>query len=92
MAALNDFGFSSLNLKEEDLTELNRVIQLGFPPVRIDFLTSLTGINWNQAFSGSMKGQLGGVAVVFLGKKEFIQNKKALGRKKDLADADALDA
>jgi hypothetical protein len=91
LAALNDFGFGSLQLRETDLTELDQVIQLGLPPVRIDFLTSLTGLNWEQSSAGSLKGELGGIPVLFLGKKEYIRNKKALGRKKDLADAEVLE-
>ncbi|MCE5185157.1 MAG: hypothetical protein LLF76_03425 [Planctomycetaceae bacterium] len=91
LAALREFGFGSVNLQDKDLTELDRVIQLGFPPVRIDFLTSLTGLNWEQAVRGCLKGQIGGIPVSFLGKEEFILNKKTLGRKKDLADAELLE-
>ena len=61
------------------------------PPVRIDLLTSITGLTWDDAVKGEMKGDLGGVPVLFLGKQEYIKNKKALGRKKDLADAEILE-
>lgn len=91
LATLNEFGFGSLQVEEKDLTELNRVIQLGFPPVRIDILTSLTGLNWEESLAGRLKGELGGIPVLFLGKKEYIHNKKALGRQKDLADAEVLE-
>ena len=91
LAALKEFGFSSLELEEKDFTESHRVIQLGMPPVRIDLLTSLTGLTWDDAAKGELKGELGGVPVLFLGKKEYIQNKKALGRQKDLADAEVLE-
>jgi hypothetical protein len=91
LAALNDFGFGSLNLNESDFTKQGNIVQLGVPPVRIDIVTSLTGVDWDKAQAGKVAGDYGGVSVYFLGKKEFILNKKATGRKKDLADIEALD-
>ena len=90
LAVLNEFGFGSLSLEEKDFTGTNQVIQLGVAPVRIDLLTSLTGLQWEEAVTGRLKGELGGVPVFFLGKKEYIRNKKVLGRQKDLADAEVL--
>jgi hypothetical protein len=89
--ALKKFGFESLNLSVQDLIQPESVIQLGFPPVRIDMITTLTGLNWQQIESGKVKGKFGTVEVFYLGKKEFIENKKALGRKKDLADIEAIE-
>lgn len=91
LAALQEFGFGSLELKQQDFTELNQVIQLGMPPVRIDLLTSLTGLTWDDAVKGELRGELGGVPVLFLGKNEYIRNKRALGRSKDLADCEILE-
>ncbi len=91
LATLKDFGFGSLDIDEKDLTEFHQVIQLGVAPVRIDILTSLTGLDWEQSKAGQLQGELGGVPVFFLGKTEYIKNKKALGRKKDLADAEVLE-
>jgi hypothetical protein len=90
LAALNDFGFGSLNLSESDFTRQGSVVQLGVPPVRIDIITSITGVDWEKAQAGRVAGDYGGVVASFLGKKEFILNKKATGRKKDLADIEAL--
>ena len=90
LAALKDFGFASLNLGESDFVGLGNVIQLGVPPIRIDIMTSLTGVDWENAQAGKVAADYGGVAVHFLGKKEYIINKKAIGRKKDLADLEAL--
>ncbi|MCJ7776920.1 MAG: nucleotidyltransferase family protein [Sedimentisphaerales bacterium] len=90
LAALKDFGFGSSNLCESDFVQMGNVIQLGAPPVRIDIMTSLTGVDWKKAQAGKVAGDYGGTAAYFLGKKEFILNKKALGRKKDLADLEAL--
>ena len=90
-AVLKGFGFGSLELEEKDFTEAHRVIQLGVPPVRIDLLTSLTGLTWDDAVRGQLKGDLGGVPVLFLGKEEYVRNKRALGRHKDIADAETLE-
>ena len=88
--ALNDFGFESVGLTEADFEEAGRVIQLGFPPVRVDIVTSITGVSWEQARSGRVQGQFGDVSAHYLGRDDLIANKRALGRKKDLADLEAL--
>lgn len=90
LAALADFGFASLGLSEGDFLQPDRVIQLGVPPVRIDLLTSLTGITWEEANAHRVAGQYGDLPVYFIGKTEYIRNKKATGRKKDEADIEAL--
>lgn len=88
--ALDDFGFGSVGLKIEDFTNPDNVVQLGVPPVRVDILTSITGVSWEQATAGRVEGTYGDVAVYYIGRKEFIRNKRALGRKKDLADLEAI--
>jgi hypothetical protein len=88
--ALNAFGFASLGLTEEDFSSPNKVVQLGYPPSRIDILTSLTGVSWDQVAAGRIKSVYGDVEVNYLGKNELVQNKRALGRMKDLADIEAI--
>ena len=90
MAALKDFGFGSAELSATDFEAEDRVVQLGFPPVRIDIVTSLTGISWEEAASGRIEGKYGDVFVYYIGRQQFISNKRALRRKKDLADLEAL--
>lgn len=90
LAALKEFGFGSLDLNKSDFQQPDNVIQLGVPPVRVDLITSLTAVSWQQAYSGKVEGIYGDVPVYFLGRKEFLANKKALSRKKDLADIEAL--
>jgi hypothetical protein len=63
---------------------------LGVPPIRIDILTSLTGVTWKQISSNRVKGKYGNTGVYFIGKDELIANKKVLGRYKDLADIEAI--
>jgi hypothetical protein len=90
LKALNEFGFGSVDLKEEDFRSPNKVVQLGYPPVRIDIITSISGVSWDQAFKEREKGKYGNVPVYFIGREHYILNKRASGRKKDLADLEAL--
>jgi hypothetical protein len=90
LAALKEFGFGSLYLTVSDFQYLDKVVQLGVAPVRVDLITSLTGLSWQEVSSGKVQGTYGDVPVYYLGRKELISNKKALGRKKDLADIEAL--
>ena len=91
MAALEAFGFGQTGLKAEDFQTPKQVIQLGFPPVRIDLVTSIQGVSWEQAVAGGALGEYGGAPVRFLGRAEFIANKKAVGRLQDLADVERLE-
>jgi hypothetical protein len=66
------------------------VVQLGLPPVRIDILTSITGVTWEEATGAGVPGQLKDVPVRYLGREQYVANKRMLGRKKDQADLEAL--
>jgi len=90
LAALNDFGFGSVGLTTADFEVEDKVVQLGIVPVRIDLVTSITGISWEEAVSERVEGIYGDVPVYYIGRRQFITNKRALGRKKDLADIEAL--
>ena len=90
LKALDEFGFGSAGLKEEDLKSPDKIVQLGYPPVRIDIITSISGISWDEAFKTREKGEYGNVPVFYIGRDQYILNKRASGRKKDLADLEAL--
>jgi len=90
MDALREFGFESPDLAPEDFQQPDNVIQLGVPPLRVDILTTLTGVSWAEASSGKVAAAYGDVPVFYLGRKEFVANKRALGRKRDLADIEAI--
>jgi len=90
LAALDEFGFGSVGLEKSDFTDLGKVVQFGVPPIRIDIISSLTGVSWEEAFSGRGKGKYGDTPVYYLGRNQFISNKRAIARKKDLADLEAL--
>jgi Nucleotidyl transferase of unknown function (DUF2204) len=90
LKALDEFGFGSLDLKEEDFRSPNTVVQLGYPPVRIDIITSISGLSWDEAYEERDKGKYGDVPVYYIGLNHYILNKRASGRKKDIADLEAL--
>ena len=87
---LEKFGFKSLSLTEKDFCKKNQCIQLGYEPVRIDLLTSLGGLNFNQIWKNRVKENYGDVSVNFIGLKELIKAKKVANRKQDLADLEVL--
>jgi hypothetical protein len=89
--ALNAFGFGGLDLTVEDFLEPDKVIQLGVPPVRIDLITSISGVSWKDAADGAVEGTYGGVPVNYIGRDALILNKKSTGRKRDAADLEALE-
>ena len=90
--ALAAFGapVDTLDLAESDFSTPDRVVQLGLPPFRIDLMTSISGVTFEEAWSGRLSGKLFGAPVFFLGREAFIRNKRASGRPKDLADIRAL--
>ena len=90
LAALRDFGFGSLSLDVADFSQPAKVVQLGVVPNRIDLLTGLTGVTFEDAASDSVLGELDGVPVPYIGIRAFRKNKLAAGRPRDLADLDSL--
>lgn len=91
LQSVKQFGFSFPNLTQKDFVHPERVIQLGVPPHRIDLLTSLDGLTWAEAWAGRDEGKYGDLPVWFLGRAEFLKNKRATGRLKDLGDIEALE-
>jgi len=90
LKALKEFGFAELGIVLEDVTTPNRVIQLGYPPRRIDLLTSIDGVEFEPCYSRRMVVDVDGQSLCFIGLDDFKVNKRAAGRHKDLADLEAL--
>jgi hypothetical protein len=92
MTALSRFGapVEALGIDARDFTRPDVVAQLGVPPYRIDLLTSISGVDFDAAWTERVDGEIAGVRVPILGRKSFIRNKRATGRTKDLADLEAL--
>lgn len=90
--ALEEFGAPSvaLGVKSEDLEAPDMVIQIGVPPRRIDLLTGVSGLEFNEAWEGRIVHRVDQLDVPFLGRDALIRNKRASGRFKDLGDLEAL--
>ncbi len=88
--AIKDFGFGSLDIKESDLTKEDGVIQLGYPPLRIDLLSGIDGVHFNDCYPNRKIINIDGLSIDFIGYADLIKNKKASGRHQDLGDIDNL--
>lgn len=91
LSALGEFGFGSLGLSAEDFLEPDQIIQLGFPPNRIDLLTDIEGVDFAPAYAGIVEANVEGVPVYFIGLEDLKRNKRAVGRHQDLADLERLE-
>ena len=90
LRALSQFGFGSLDISASDLTFTEKVIQLGYEPNRIDLMTSITGVSFDDAWDDRITGDLDGLRVNFIGRASLLRNKDATGRAKDRIDAEEL--
>jgi len=84
--ALNDFGVGSLGLQPDDFLVPDQIIQLGYPPARIDLLTTLAGVDFEACYTARVEIVLDGVPVSFIDIESLKKNKRAAGRLQDLAD------
>jgi hypothetical protein len=92
LAVLGDFGFGGLGIQLDDLMVPNKILQLGRPPSRIDILTSISGVAFDDAWQTAVHGELDHQPVRFIGWDALLANKKASGRDKDLLDIKQLTA
>lgn len=90
MGALVAFGAPLMDLTETDLATPGIVYQIGVPPRRIDLLTSITGVTFDEAWPARVSGPFGEIECPFIGRAELARNKRALGRRQDLADLELL--
>lgn len=91
MQALTDFGFADVGLKAEDFLAPGYVIQLGYPPNRIDLLTSIRGVDFATCYASRVEVEIEGMSVCFIDLDNLKKNKRAAGRLQDLADAENLE-
>jgi predicted nucleotidyltransferase len=91
-AAVEEFGFTGSGQRLRTvLTQAGKVVQFGLPPNRIDLLTSIAGVGWEQVAEHSLDVDLGCHRVRIIGLEELLANKRASGRPKDLADVEELE-
>lgn len=91
VAALDEFGFSSLGLVAADFLEADAVIQLGYEPNRIDILTGISGVRFQDAYPMRTTARFGDLDVSTIDKRSLAANKRAVGRPRDLVDAEELE-
>ena len=91
LKSIHDFGFSELGLEESDFLQEGVVIQLGYPPSRIDLLTSASGVDFVDCFKDKQVVDIDGIPINFIDVTNLKRNKKATGRLQDLADIESLE-
>lgn len=90
--ALVAFGFGSLDISVEDFQKPNTVLQLGFPPHRIDVLTGIDGVSFDDAWQRRVIMDVEDIQLPFISREDLIANKRAAARPQDLADVVRLEA
>ncbi|MFO0971950.1 MAG: nucleotidyltransferase [Phycisphaerae bacterium] len=90
LGVLSRFGFTDIGVSESDLSGPDQVVQLGRPPVRIDLMTSVDQVSFDEAWASRVASALDGVTVSFISRDLLLRNKKATGRTRDRGDYDEL--
>jgi len=91
--ALRAFGapLAQHGIAQADFERAGNVYQVGLPPRRIDLLTQISGVTFEEAWSTRVQAHMGGRTVAIIGRDALVRNKRATGRDKDLSDAKWLD-
>ncbi|MEM1041751.1 MAG: hypothetical protein AAGI91_03895 [Bacteroidota bacterium] len=90
LRALRAFGAPLSDVRREDFAQPDIVFQLGVSPRRIDVLTVIDGVGFEEAWADRLELVLDGIALPVISRKHLIQNKQAVGRLQDLADIERL--
>ncbi len=90
LKVLSEFGFGGIGLNEQDFQKPDSVVQLGVPPIRIDIINTIDGVEWTEAIDSVETAEYSGIRLPFIGKQLLIKNKQASGRLKDLADIEKI--
>ena len=83
---IKKFGLGSLGLTKADFLQDGYVTQIGYPPLRIDILNSIDGVNFDDAFQNKLLINIDGLDINYIGLRDFIDNKIASGRSQDIVD------
>jgi hypothetical protein len=84
--AIEAFGAPRRNISKADLCAPDNVYQIGVAPFRIDIVTSITGVDFDEAWKNRHQTQISGINVAVLSRDDLLKNKRATGRPKDLLD------
>lgn len=91
LEALRRFGVPLVDLTSDDLTRHDTVFQIGLPPARVDILSGISGVEFADAWSRRVLVSIEDVQVPVLSRQDFVANKRAAGRTKDLLDLALLE-
>lgn len=91
LQALSDFGAPLGDLTLQDLNRKETIFQIGLPPLRIDIITNIDGVEFAEAWSDRLETSFGGVAAFVISRQHLITNKKTAARLQDLADVQQLE-
>lgn len=86
LEVLADFGFGSLGLVVADFLEPDQIVQLGYPPARIDLLTTLPGVDFDECYQSRLEIPVRDFVVNVIDLENLKRNKRASGRPQDAAD------
>jgi len=91
MEVIEAFGFGRSGIKRDDFLQVDHVIQLGRAPNRIDILTGISGVAFDEAWESREHGSVSDAAVFVISRDLLIKNKRAANRDKDQADIKLLE-
>ncbi|GAA4468797.1 nucleotidyl transferase AbiEii/AbiGii toxin family protein [Nemorincola caseinilytica] len=86
LRVIRDFGMTALGFVKEDFLKEGYISQIGMPPLRIDILNSIDGVAFAEAYERAEVVEMDHIKIYYISLRDFIKNKEATGRKKDLAD------
>jgi hypothetical protein len=89
-ATFRDFGMPNEAISESLFLEKNKVIRMGVPPVRLEVITSASGVDFNECYSNREVIEIDGIPINFISLQDLKKNKHAAGRYKDLEDLEHL--
>ena len=92
LQALSEFGAPLGELTADDLTRKETVFQIGLPPLRIDLITGIDGVEFSEAWPDRLQTLFGGVPAFVISRHHLITNKRASARLQDLADVQQLES
>ena len=90
LRCVEDFGFSSYNLSVSDFTKQGNIIQLGYPPIRIDIINQVDGVNFSDCYTNKKEVKADDINLYFIGYDDLLKNKKTTSRPRDIDDIENL--
>jgi len=87
---INEFGLASLGLQADDFLQKGIITQIGYPPLRIDILNEIDGVEFNDAYNNKLIIDIDGLPISYISLDDLIKNKQVSGRQRDLSDVSEL--